>query len=128
MSPLFLWRRQLLERRSSCWRLIEHDAGIDARAIFDGVTAEQPRTPAEKRLFLHSLAVREHLEAGHLSRFWWLDTTAMLADGLTTGSVDGEAFVAVCEQGVWHIAGNAPISKELRGHAEDGESREGHAQ
>ena len=44
--------RQLLERHSSCQRLIEHDAGIDARAVFDGVTAQQPRTPSEKPLFL----------------------------------------------------------------------------
>ena len=106
--------RQLLARHSSCRRLIEHDAGIDARAVFDGVTATQPRTPAEKPLFLHSLAVREHLEAGHLSRLWWFDTRAMLADGLTKGSVDREALVAVCERGLWLIEGDTPVSKELK--------------
>ena len=84
--------RQLLDRHSSCDRLIEHDAGIDARAVFDGVTAEQPRTPAERPLFLQSLAVREHLESGNLSRLGWFDTRAMLADGLTKGSVDREAL------------------------------------
>ena len=110
--------RQLLARHSSCHRLIEHDAGIDARAVFGGVTAIQPRTPAEKPLFLHSLAVREHLESGHVNRLWWFDTRAMLADGLTKGSVDREALVSVCERGVWVIEGDAPVAKELRKEAE----------
>ena len=115
--------RQLLDRHSSCQRLVEHDAGIDARAVFDGVTADQPRTPAEKPLFLHSLAVREHLEAGHLSRLWWFDTRAMLADGLTKGAVDREALVKVCEQGAWQIFGDAPVFKELRGNNEEAEPK-----
>ena len=106
--------RQLLDRHSDCQRSIEHDAGIDARAVFDGITAAQPRTPAEKPLFLHALAVREHLEAGHLSRLWWFDTRAMLADGLTKGAVDRDALVKVCEQGLWIIEGDAPIHKRLR--------------
>ena len=120
--------RQLLERHSSCERLIEHDAGIDARAVYDGVTAVQPRTPAEKPLFLHALAVREHLESGHLNRLWWFDTRAMLADGLTKGSVDREALVAVCEQGVWQVVGDTPISKQLKGNADDKKSKEERAQ
>ena len=93
--------RQLLDRHSDCQRSIEHDAGIEAKSVFDGINAEQPRTPAEKPLFLHALAVREHLESGNLRRLWWFDTWAMLADGLTKGSVDREALVRVCEQGMW---------------------------
>ena len=115
--------RQLLDRHSSCQRLIEHDAGIDARAVFDWVTADQPRTPAEKPLFLYSLAVREHLEAGHLSRLWWFDTRAMLADGLTQGAVDREALVKVCEQGAWLLTGDAPMFKDLRGGNEEAEPK-----
>ena len=42
----------------------------------------------------------------------------MLADGLTKGSVDREALVAVCERGVWVIEGDAPVAKELRKEAE----------
>ena len=58
--------------------------------------------------------MREHLEAGHLSRLWWFDTRAMLPDGLTKGSVDREALVSVCEQGVWRIVGDTPVSKRLK--------------
>ena len=35
---------QLLARKK---REIEHDAGVDARAVFDGITAECPKTPAD---------------------------------------------------------------------------------
>ena len=73
--------RQLLERHAECRRVVEHDAPVDAKAVFDGVTAEQPKTPAEKPLFLHALAMREYMESGHVDRLWWLDTLAMLADG-----------------------------------------------
>ena len=51
--------RQLLERHAQCRRSVPHDAAVDAKAVFDGVKAEQPNTPAEKPLFLHALAMRE---------------------------------------------------------------------
>ena len=91
-----------------------HDAAVDAKAVFDGVTAEQPKTPAEKPLFLHALAMREYMEAGHVDRLWWLDTLAMLADGMTKGSVEREALIAVCQLGVWKIVGLQPVFKQLR--------------
>mgnify|MGYP003328543848 CR=1 FL=1 len=106
--------RQLLERHAECRRSVPHDAAVDAKAVFDGVTAEQPKTPAEKPLFLHALAMREYLESGHVDRLWWFDTLAMLADGMTKGSIDREALIAVCEKGPWTIVGDAPIFKRLR--------------
>ena len=106
--------RQLLERHCSASRSIQHDAAVDAKAVFDGVTAEQPKTPAEKPLFLHALAMREYLESGHVDRLWWFDTLAMLADGMTKGSVEREALIAVCQLGVWKIVGLQPIFKQLR--------------
>ena len=81
--------------------------------MFDGITAVQPRTPADKPLFLHALAMREYLEAGWVDRLYWFDTLAMLADGLTKGAVDREALVLVCEQGLWRITGQAPEHKRL---------------
>ena len=106
--------RQLLERHCSARRAIEHDAAVDAKAVFDGVTAEQPKTPAEKPLFLHALAMREYLESGHVDRLWWFDTLAMLADGMTKGSVEREALIAVCQLGIWKIVGLQPIFKQLK--------------
>ena len=106
--------RQLLDRHAECRRAVEHDAAVDAKAVFDGVTAEQPKTPAEKPLFLHALAMREYLESGHVDRLWWFDTLAMLADGMTKGSVEREALIKVCEQGSWQIVGLQPVYKQLR--------------
>ena len=105
---------QLLARHSGRLRAIEHDACVDAKAVFDGITAQCPRTPADKPLFLHALAMREYLEAGWVDRLWWLDTLAMLADGMTKGSIDREALIKVCQKGLWHITGAAPQCKRLR--------------
>ena len=106
--------RQLLERQAVCQRAVRHEAAVDAKAVFDGITAEQPKTPAEKPLFLHALAMREYLESGHVDLLWWLDTLAMLADGMTKGSVDREALIRVCLDGIWKVVGQQPLSKQLR--------------
>ena len=49
---------QLLARHAGQQRSIEHDACVDAKAVFDGITAQCPRIPAEKPLFSHALAMR----------------------------------------------------------------------
>lgn len=107
--------RHLLEIQAESRREVEHDATVDAKAVIDGVTAEQPKTPAEKPLSLNALAMREYLESGHVDRLWWLDTLAMLADGMTKGSVDREALVNVCGQGVWQIVGLQLVCKQALG-------------
>ena len=108
-------QRELLERQTECQRAVQHDAAVDAKAVFDGVTAEQLNTPAEKALFLHALAMREYLESGHVDILWWLGTLAMLADGMTKGSVERDALIRVCAEGIWEVVGQTPVSKQLRG-------------
>ena len=49
----------MLKRHAQRQRAIEHDACVDAKAVFDGITAECPKSPADKPLFLHALAMRE---------------------------------------------------------------------
>ena len=106
--------RHLLDRHAECRRAVEHDAAVDAKAVFDGVAVEQPKTPADKTLFLHALAMREYLESGHVDRLWWFDTLARLADGMTKGSVEREALIKVCQLGIWQIVGLQPVYKQLR--------------
>ena len=53
---------ELLKRHQQGLRWVQHDAGIDAKAVYDGITATQPRTPADKPLFVHALAMCEYLE------------------------------------------------------------------
>ena len=105
---------KLLARHAGRQRSIEHDACVDAKAVFDCITAQCPRTPTDKPLFLHALSMREYSEACWVDRLWWLDTLAMLADGMTKGSIDREALIKVCQQGLWEILGAAPQCKRLR--------------
>ena len=86
---------QLLARHAGRQRSIEHDACVDAKAVFDGITAQCPRTPADKPPFLHALAMKENPVAGWVDRLRRLDTSVMLADGVTKCSVDREALILV---------------------------------
>ena len=61
---------ELLKRHEQGQRSIQHDAGIDAKAVYDGITATQPRIPADKPLFLHALAMREYLGAGWVDKLY----------------------------------------------------------
>ena len=72
------------------------------------------RLPPKKQLFLHVLAMREYFESGHVDLLWWLDTLAMLADGMTKGSVGRGALIKVCAEGMWKFIGQAPACKQLR--------------
>ena len=74
---------QLLARHSQRRRAIDYDACVDAQAVFDGITAKCSKTPTDKPLFIHALAMREYFEVGWIDRRCWLDTLAMLADGMT---------------------------------------------
>ena len=104
----------MLKRHAQRQRAIEHDACVDAKAVFDGITAQCPRTPADKPLFLHAMAMREYLEAGWVDRLWWIDTQAMLADGMTKGAIQREPLVLVCCEGIWKAVGSQPVIKRLR--------------
>ena len=97
--------RQFLERQAECQRSVRHEAAVDAKVLFDGITAEPPWTPAEYPWFLHALAMREYLESGHADLLWWLVTLAMLADGMTKGSVEREALIRGCPDGIWKVVG-----------------------
>ena len=115
---------QLLARHTGRQRSIEHDACVDAKAVFDGITAQRARTPADKPLFLHALAMREYLEAGCVNRLWWIDAQAMLADGMTKGSIDCEALITVCQQGLWKVTGAARQCTRLRDAGEHQQAEE----
>ena len=62
------------------------DLGVDAKAVFDSITACHLKTPDDKRLILHARAMREFLEYGNVDRLYWFGTDDVLPDGLTKGS------------------------------------------
>jgi len=100
---------ELLSWTSACKQALPMDAGVDAKSVFDSVTAETVRTPADRHLLLHALAVREFLDDGRLRRLYWLDTVDMMADGLTKGAVDRAALIAATSHGEWHLTGDQPV-------------------
>ena len=61
---------------------------IDAQSVFAAVTAAIVKPPADKSLLSHVQYVRSLLDSGVLTRFGWIDTRDMYADGLTKGAVN----------------------------------------
>jgi hypothetical protein len=107
--------KQLLEQQARAG--IPLDAGVDAKSVYDSLTADVVRTPNDKQLLLHAKAMRELLEDGQIDRLFWFDTEDMLPDGLTKGSVDREPLMRVAAEGEWAIKHDAPVWKTLRKEA-----------
>ena len=63
-------------------RVIPMGAGVDAKAVFDSITAHHINTSDDKHLVVHARAMREFFEAGRVDRFYWFDTEDMLPHGL----------------------------------------------
>ena len=61
---------------------------VDARAVFDAISASDICDPAESSLKLHLISVRDRLAQGIIRALYWLDTRTMVADGLTKGGID----------------------------------------
>ena len=95
------------------------EMAIDARAVFDALTAQDASEPSESSLKLHVLAFRDRLFRGVCSILWWTDTRDMVADGLTKGGVDRRIHTSVmsgtlallypCLKSRWHRCGNVSV-------------------
>ena len=100
--------RQLLNESTLA---IPLDAGVDARSVFDSVTASQVRTPNAKQLLLHARALRELLEDKAVDVLYWFDTEDMLADGIAKGSIDRRPLLVLGNHGTWTIVHDQPVHK-----------------
>ena len=65
---------------------------IDAKSVYAAITATYVKHPAEKGLLSHVQFIRELLDSHVLTALIWIDTSDMLSDGLTKGSVDRAAL------------------------------------
>ena len=83
---------------------------IDAKSVYDSITALRYSTPADRTMGIRVLAFREYLRDGLVYMIWWIDTVDMLADGMTKGSVDRTALVDISASGQWRFIGDAPCS------------------
>ena len=79
------------------------DLYIDARAVFDSVTAKHVKTPADKILLIHALSLREHLTRRRVNRLLWIDTRDMVRDALNKGKIDRGPLRELFEKGIWSI-------------------------
>ena len=61
---------------------------VDARSVFDAISASDLHVPQEDSLLLHLTALREDLAVKKIQTLCWVDTRSMLADGLTKGATD----------------------------------------
>jgi hypothetical protein len=88
---------------------IDLEVCVDAKSVFDAVSADKIAMPNDKHLMVHCLKFREFLDGGLLKVAWWIDTVDMLSDGLTKGFVDRSALITLTETGVWQLKGVAPV-------------------
>ena len=94
---------------------------IDAKSVYDSITALRYSTPADRTMAIHVLAMREYLRDGLVYTIWWIDTFDMIADGMTKGSVDRKALIAISSSGHWQFIGDAPHSTTTTATAEKSE-------
>ena len=76
---------------------------IDARSVFDSISADVVKTTADKTMLIHALKVREYLDRHLISRMWWIDTEDMVTDGLTKGKVRRDDILSLMLTGKWHV-------------------------
>jgi hypothetical protein len=94
---------ELLDMHNSGAYPTECELYIDARAVYDSVTAKTIKTPADRIFLLHALALREHLETKRLTKIIWTDTRDMVADALNKGGIDRNALRMFFERGCWGL-------------------------
>ena len=83
---------------------------IDAKSVYDSITALRYSTPADRTMAIHVLAMREYLRDGLVYTIWWIDTFDMIADGMTKGSVVRKALTTISSSGHWQFIGDALYS------------------
>jgi len=101
---------QLLERTAQGALMPPMELCVDAKSVFDAITASTVQVPADKHLFIHVLRMRELVDSGEISRLWWIDTVMMIADGMTKGSIPRDDILMLVRDCVWKRNGDPPIS------------------
>ena len=61
------------------------------------------KAPDDKPLVVHARAVREFIDPGRVDRLYCFGTDDMLAYCWASGSMDREALIASCLEGIWRL-------------------------
>ena len=88
----------------------------DCRSLFDTLSLEDIKAPSENALVMLLLSVKEGLQTGLISKFYWINTLDMLADGLNKGVVARAALLLASKSGSWTLkhASKVFFEKQLR--------------
>ena len=105
---------QMLVRQEAGDLSFKMIAAIDAKAVFDAVSADTVKITTDKRMFVPTLSVREQIDRSQLSQLSWIDTMDMLADGLTKGELDRAALVRLGFSNEWLLSGLQPVAFSVR--------------
>eukprot|EP00439_Symbiodinium_sp_Y106_P049299 s2398_g6.t1 len=70
---------------------------VDAMNLYQALTAQYPKPPAEKTLFTHIAWLRDLLSLGIPRTAVWVDTRDMYADGLTKGKISRDALLELMQ-------------------------------
>ena len=93
-----------LEQRSGDTTFaVPAELSVDARSLFDAISATEVKIPTEDSFVLVLLLIREALVRGRLRRIWWVATEDMLADCLTKGAISRNALVTTLRDCVWNV-------------------------
>lgn len=97
------------------------DRCADATAVCDAIAAADICGPAESSLKLNLISVRDRMTHGLVRNIFWVDTSDMLADGLTNGGIDRAALHRVSNdcryqaiRKCWEHMGNAVVGSATR--------------
>ena len=93
----------LNERLRSGQLSIPIEAVVDAKSVFDAVSAIDPKIPLEESLIAVLMAIREQFAQGLARRLWWCQTEDMLADALTKGAIAREPLLVALATGMWKL-------------------------
>ena len=89
------------------------EAVIDAKGVYTDIENEAAKVPAESSLLTSAQAVREALVEGSLTSLYWCDTSGMVADSLTKGSVERIPIILRYSKNVWKGIGDQSVSVSL---------------
>lgn len=92
--------------------VLQLQAVVDAKSVFDAIAASEIKTPTEVSLVMQLCAIKESLTSRSLTKLWWCSTGDMIADGLNKGAVSRQKLIEFATTGVWRL------EKAAIGHAE----------
>ena len=94
--------KSLLREEELTAKRLPLDCSVDARSVFDGVTAVVVN-PSDKALWLPTLALRQLLDRGIIRKLYWTDTRDMCADGLNKGIINRDDIRLLMSTGIWKV-------------------------